>query len=425
MNAETLTAEDTERAEVSQRDFNNDPLRTSASSALSAIDPNERQRRWRLVLGGEANESCGGLTGEDIDIDQALAALYEPEGSGGLKGSRRGGTEKSAPRVARWLGDIRKYFPSSVVQVMQKDALDRLGMREMLLQPEMLEAVQPDVHLVANLISLSGIIPAKTKETARMVVRKVVDELMRKLAEPMRTAVTGALNRAVRNRRPRLAEIDWNRTIRANLRHYQEDYKTVVPETLIGFGRKSQKTQRNIILCIDQSGSMAASVVYSSIFGAVMASLPAVKTQLVVFDTAVVDLTEKLDDPVELLFGTQLGGGTDINKAVGYCQSLITDPTNTILVLISDLIEGGVEKNLLQRTNELVQSGVQFITLLALSDEGAPCYDQELAAKMSVLGVPSFACTPDKFPSLMASAIKKEDISLWAAKEGMNATRGK
>jgi len=306
---------------------------------------------------------------------------------------------------------------------MQKDALDRLGMREMLLQSEMLEAVQPDVHLVANLISLSGIIPAKTKETARSVVRKVVEELMRKLSEPMRTAVTGALNRAVRNRRPRLAEIDWNRTIRANLRHYQEDYKTVVPETLIGFGRKSQKTQRNIILCIDQSGSMAASVVYSSIFGAVMASLPAVKTQLVVFDTAVVDLTEKLDDPVELLFGTQLGGGTDINKAVGYCQSLITDPTNTILVLISDLIEGGVERNLLQRTNELVQSGVQFITLLALSDEGAPCYDRELAAKMSQLGVPSFACTPDKFPSLMAAAIKKEDISLWAGKEQMVATR--
>lgn len=423
MSDEDLTAEDAESAELPQGDCENESLRTSASSAPSAVDPNEHQRRWRLVLGGEANESCGGLTGQDIDIDQALAALYEPDGSGGLKGGRRGGTEKSAPRVARWLGDIRKYFPSSVVQVMQKDALDRLGMREMLLQPEMLEAVQPDVHLVANLISLSGIIPAKTKETARLVVRKVVEELMRKLAEPMRTAVTGALNRAVRNRRPRLAEIDWNRTIRANLRHYQADYKTVVPETLIGFGRKSQKTQRNIILCIDQSGSMAASVVYSSIFGAVMASLPAVKTQLVVFDTAVVDLTEKLDDPVELLFGTQLGGGTDINKAVGYCQSLITDPTNTILVLISDLIEGGVEKNLLQRTNELVQSGVQFITLLALSDEGAPCYDRALAAKMSLLGVPSFACTPDKFPSLMAAAIKKEDISLWAAKEEMVVTR--
>ena len=387
-------------------------------------DDNQRQRRWRLILGGSAEPSCGALTGTDLEMDRALSALYDPDGPEGMKGGRRGGTEKSAPRVARWLGDIRKYFPASVVQVMQQDAFDRLGMKEMLLQPEMLEAVQPDVHLVASLISLGRVIPAKTKETARLVVRKVVDELMRRLAEPMRAAVTGALNRAVRNRRPRLAEIDWNRTIRANLRHYQADFKTIVPETLIGFGRKSQKTQRNIILCIDQSGSMAASVVYSSIFGAVMASLPAVKTQLVVFDTAVVDMTEKLDDPVELLFGTQLGGGTDINRAVGYCQSLIGDPQNTILVLISDLYEGGVEKNLLQRANELVQSGVQFITLLALSDQGAPAYDHALAAKLSLLGVPSFACTPDKFPSLMAAAIKKEDIALWAAKEGMVTTRG-
>ena len=425
MNNDPTTGEEEASPDADASQGNSDfPSGDPASTGHTAADSHERQRRWRLVLGGEANESCGTLAGEDTEIDLALAALYEPDGAGGLR-KQRGGTEKSAPRVARWLGDIRKYFPASVVQVMQKDALDRLGMREMLLQPEMLEAVQPDVHLVASLISLSGVIPAKTKETARVVVRKVVDELMRKLAEPMRTAVTGALNRAVRNRRPRLAEIDWSRTIRANLRHYQKEYQTVVPETLIGFGRKAQKTQRNIILCIDQSGSMAASVVYSSIFGAVMASLPAVKTQLVVFDTAVVDLTEKLDDPVELLFGTQLGGGTDINKAVGYCQSLITDPANTILVLISDLIEGGVEKNLLQRTNELVQNGVQFITLLALSDEGAPCYDRELAAKMSLLGVPSFACTPDKFPALMAAAIKKEDIALWAAKEDMTATRGR
>jgi Mg-chelatase subunit ChlD len=390
---------------------------------MNELTDKERQRRWRLVLGGEAEASCGQLSGDDLEMDQALMALYSPDEAGGLRGSRRGGSEKSAPRVARWLGDIRKYFPSSVVQVMQQDALQRLGMREMLLQPEMLEAVQPDVHLVANLISLSRVIPAKTKETARLVVKKVVDELQRRLAEPLRSAVTGALNRATRNNRPRLAEIDWNRTIRANLRHYQEDYKTIVPETLIGYGRKTQRTQRNIILCIDQSGSMAASVVYSSIFGAVMASLPAVKTQLVVFDTAVVDLTEKLDDPVELLFGTQLGGGTDINKAMGYCQSLITDPTNTILVLISDLIEGGVAQSLLRRTADLVQSGVQFVTLLALSDEGAPFYDKDLAAQMSALGVPSFACTPDKFPALMAAAIRKEDVALWAAKEDLVTTR--
>lgn len=390
--------------------------------SLSPSEEQARLQRWRLVLGEAAAPSLGdcGLDSAQMNIDAALTALYDPDGVGGL---RRGGSGKSAPKVARWLGDIRKYFPTQVVQVMQKDALERLNLKSMLLQPEMLESVQPDVHLVASLVSLSGVIPAETKETARMVVRKVVDELTKRLEEPMRSAVSGALNRAVRNTRPRHSEIDWNRTIRANLRHWQEDYKTIVPQTLIGYGRKAQRSQRDIILCIDQSGSMAASVVYSSIFGAVMASLPAVTTHLVVFDTAVVDMTEQLDDPVDLLFGVQLGGGTDINRAVGYCQSLIREPRNTIMVLISDLYEGGVEKNLLQRAAELVASGVQVITLLALSDEGRPFYDAELAAKLAALGVPSFACSPDQFPALMAAAIRKEDIGLWASQQGIATAR--
>jgi len=381
----------------------------------------ERLRRWRLVLGGDKADAIAcKLSDIDLAMDKALAALYDPD----APGSMRGGSGASSPSVARWLGDIRKYFPSTVVRVMQKDALDRLDMQRMLLEPELLEAVQPDVNLVANLISLSGVIPAKTKDTARAVVRKVVDELMKRLEEPMRAAVAGALNRAIRNRRPRLAEIDWHRTILANLKHYQEDFKTIIPEELLGFGRKSRRTQKHVILAIDQSGSMASSVVYSSIFGAVMASLPAVKTHLVVFDTEVVDLTEKLDDPVDILFGTQLGGGTFINKAVGYCQGLVTEPKNTIFVLISDLYEGGVEAELLTRTRNLVESGVHFITLLALSDQGAPWYDQQLAGKMSALGAPAFACTPDLFPDLMAAAIKKEDIALWAAQRDIVTTRG-
>ena len=377
----------------------------------------DRLRRWRLVLGGEAQDSCGALNGDAAEMDQALSALYDDHG--GLGDDRRGGRGNSAPRVARWLGDIRKYFPSTVVQVMQKDALERLNLRDMLLQPEMLQGVQPDVHLVANLMALSRVIPAGTKETARRVVRQVVDELMKRLEEPMRAAVTGALDRSQRNRRPRLAEIDWHRTIRANLRHWQPTHRTVIPETLHGFGRKARRPQREVVLCIDQSGSMANSVVYSSIFGAVLASLPAVSTKLVVFDTAVVDMTEQLDDPVDLLFGVQLGGGTDINGAVAYCQSLIREPRNTIFVLISDLYEGGVEPQLLRRAASLVESGVQCVALLALSDEGAPAYDRALAAKLAALGVPSFACTPDSFPGLMAAAIRRDDICAWAAGQGI------
>ena len=384
---------------------------------MNTISQAEQLKRWRLILGDPTDSVLPKLDPREANMDQCLTFLYEAK-------NQKGGREKSAPDVARWLGDIRNYFPSSVVQVMQKDAYEKLSLTSLLSQPEMLNQIQPDVHLVANLISLSHVIPEKTKASARIVVKKVVDDLMKKLDEPMRSAVNGALDKSQRNMRPKHSEIDWNKTIKANLKHYQEEYKTIIPQTLYGYGRKIRKPQREVILCIDQSGSMANSVVYSSIFGAVMASLPSVATRLVVFDTAVVDLTEKLSDPVDVLFGVQLGGGTDINKALTYCQSQIREPKNTIMVLISDLYEGGVEAGLLKRAQEMVESGVQLITLLALSDEGRPSYDKDLANKLANLGVPSFACSPDLFPTLMACAIKREDINQWAATQGIITSRG-
>jgi Mg-chelatase subunit ChlD len=373
----------------------------------------ERLRRWRLVLGGGADGTCVGLAGDDARVDAALAALYGGDGGGdgrrgaGGDGERGASLGASAPRVARWLGDIRKFFPSTVVQVMQKDAIERLDLTRLLLEPEMLEAVEPDVHLVGTLLSLNRVMPAKAKESARSVVRKVVEELERRLAQRTRTALTGALNRAARVNRPRRhADIDWHRTIRA-------DRRTVVPERLVGYARRQQAVQREVVLCIDQSGSMAASVVYSSVFGAVLASMRSLRTSLVVFDTAVVDLTEQLSDPVELLFGTQLGGGTDINRAVAYCQGLIGRPNDTIFVLISDLLEGGVREEMLRRVAAMKAAGVQVVALLALSDEGAPYYDRDNAAALAALGVPAFACTPDAFPDLMAAAIQRNDLGQW------------
>ncbi len=368
---------------------------------------NEHIRRWRLILGSDNADGTGcALQGAYLTIDRALGALYDSE--------RRGGLGGSSPNVARWLGDIRTYFPSSVVRVMQQDALERLHLQQMLLEPELLSQVEPDVNLVATLLSLSSVMPDKTKETARLVVRRVVDELERRLANPLRQAVLGSLNRAARNRRPRHNEIDWHRTIRANLKHYQPDYHTVIPETRIGFGRK-RASLRNIILCIDQSGSMGTSVVYSGIFAAVLASIPTIQTQMVAFDTTVVDLTGKMSDPVDLLFGVQLGGGTDINQALTYCQTLVPQPQDTILVLISDLYEGGNQAEMLKRVASFVASGVQVITLLALNDDGAPIFDHQVAAKLAGFGIPAFACTPDLFPELMATAINRQDIGQWAA----------
>ncbi len=382
------------------------------------MSDDERLRRWRLVLGGGSDDTADGtgtrLGPDDRRLDAALAALYDGGGGEG-NGPRTGGLGGSAPQVARWLGDIRQYFPTSVVQVMQRDAVERLGLTQLLLEPELLAAVEPDVHLVGTLLSLKGVLPEQTKETARAVVRTVVTELERRLADRMRAAVTGALDRSARTRRPRPADIDLARTIRANLRHFSPDLGTIVPERLVGHGRRRHSVQRDVILAVDQSGSMAESVVYAGLFGAVLASMPALRTRFVAFDTAVADLTDELGDPVELLFGTQLGGGTDINRAVAYCQSLVTRPTETLLVLISDLYEGGARAELLRRVAALVGAGVQVVTLLALSDSGAPSYDHDNAAALAALGVPAFACTPELFPDLMAAAIRGEDLTQWAA----------
>jgi uncharacterized protein with von Willebrand factor type A (vWA) domain len=324
--------------------------------------------------------------------------------------SKRGGLGASAPSIAQWLGDIREFFPVSVVQVLQKDALTRLNLQKMLLEPELLASVEADVGLVAELVALRGVMPAKVKDTARIVVRKVVDELLAKLAEPLRQAVIGVLQRSIRNTRPRLREIDWNRTIRRNLRHYQPQHKTIIPVQRLGFGRKRQSL-KDIVLCVDQSGSMASSAVYSGIFGAVLASIPAVTTKMVVFDTAVVDLTPVLTDPVEAIFGIQLGGGTDINTALGYCQGIIERPSDTVLVLISDLYEGGDQAQMLRRAGQLVASGVTVVALLALSDDGKPAYDHGVAQAFAALGIPAFACTPDQFPELMAKALAGQPLA--------------
>ena len=279
----------------------------------------------------------------------------------------------------------------------------------------MLDSVQPDVSLVSTLVALNGAIPERSREAARAVVRAVTDELEERLRSRTVQAVTGALDRSARTRRPRPADIDWGRTIAANLRHYLPEQRTVVPERLVGHARRTTQVERHVILCVDQSGSMAESVVYSSVFGAVLGSLRSVRTSLVVFDTEVVDLTDELDDPVDVLFGVQLGGGTDINRALAYCQGLINQPLDTVLVLISDLYEGGIAEEMISRARAVVGSGATMIALLALSDSGQPSFDADHAAALAEIGVPSFACTPDLVPDLMAAAIEKRDIGQWAA----------
>jgi hypothetical protein len=396
---------------------------TSADRAR--VPEPERLRRWRLLLGQGTEGSADGtgvtLTGADHGLDATLAALYDapPRDAGPGRGRKRaGGLGASAPRVARWLGDVRQYFPASVVQVLQRDAIERLDLRRLLLEPEMVEALEPDIHLVGTLLALRHLLPEATRATARQVVATVVADLERRLATPTRIAVRGALHRSSRTRRPQPADIDWDRTIRANLRHFQPALGTVVPERLVGYTRRASALRKDVIIALDQSASMAESIVYASVFAAALGSVPAVRTHLLAFDTAVVDLSDTLGDPVEVLFGVQLGGGTDIGRALAACQALVHRPADTVVVLISDLFDGGPRDELIVRAAELVRRGVTCVALLALSDDGAPSYDHEVGTALAAIGVRAFACTPDAFPDLLAVALERRDLAGWAAEQG-------
>jgi len=382
-------------------------------NAAPRVSESERVRRWRLVLGGGDGDGTGApLDHDDTRVDVALGSLYdigETRASG--TGSRRvGGLARSAPAVARWLGDIRRYFPVPVVQVLQRDAVDRLDLTQLLLEPELLSELEPDVHLVGVLIELNKVLPEATKATAREVIATVLDRLHEQFADRTRSAVVGALARAARTGRPRANDIDWMRTIRANLRHWIPAEHTLVPERLIGFGRRSPSLARDVVIALDQSGSMTDSIVHASLFACVLARIPALRTSLVAFDTAVADLSDLLDDPVDVLFGVQLGGGTDIANALAACERLITRPRETVMLLISDLFEGGDIDLMRSRVDRLIRAGVTVIVLLALSDEGAPVANHNEAAVLAGLGAYVTTCTPNEFPDLLNSVLSGQPL---------------
>ncbi|MEM7675581.1 MAG: VWA domain-containing protein [Myxococcota bacterium] len=380
-------------------------------------------RRWRLILGKQAESELSSLGGDSLEldadqrlIDEALAAIYdETEGESGGTGGRGAGQGASVPRLAKWLGDIRTYFQEDVVTVIQQDAIERKGMTSLLFEPEMLKNVQPSVSLVGTLLALRGQIPERTKDTARAVVRSVVDQIRLALEQKVRQAVMGALNRSAHSPIPHASNIDWKWTIGRNLKNYRPEIGRIVPERVYFYSRAQRTNNWTVIVDMDQSGSMAESVVYGAVTGAILASLPAVNTRVVAFDTEVVDLTEQCgDDPVDMLFGVQLGGGTDINKSVAYCQKFVTDPARTLFFLITDLYEGGNEAQLVKRLEHMVGSGVRVICLLALSDSGIPSFDEGLANKLARLGVPCFGCTPQKLPELLEGALKGADLQVLA-----------
>ncbi|MCI8554718.1 MAG: VWA domain-containing protein [Clostridiales bacterium] len=374
-----------------------------------------RIARWRLILGSQTQESFeqmggGALSQEELLMDGALAAIYGGPGEGFGGGGSGAGKGPSAPHLSKWLGDLRTLFDPEIVAVVQNDAIERKGLKQLLLEPELLETLEPDLNLASTLLMLKDQIPKKSKESARKFIQKIVEEINRLLENDVRRAVTAALNRRAHSPLPSAAAIDFPLTIRRNLQHYSQELQAVIPERVWFFDRSSKTNRWHIILDIDQSGSMGPSILYSSVMACVLASMSSVKTSVVAFDTQIMDLTPLCADPVDLLFGFQMGGGTDIAKSIAYCQELVESPAKTLFFLISDLEEGGNRAALLRRLEELKSSGAAVIVLLAIADGGKPYYDAVTAQRIAAMDIPCFACAPERLPELLERALRGHSL---------------
>ncbi|MDE6520723.1 MAG: VWA domain-containing protein [Ruminococcus sp.] len=379
------------------------------------MDEKLQLKRWRLILGESAEDklnAMGGgvpLSAEEMLMDSALSQIYGADSSDGS--GTGAGKGMSSPKLTKWLGDLRSLFAPMEIKVIQRDAIERKGMKQLLFEPEMLDGLEPDISTGALLLMLKDQIPKKAKENAREFIQKIVDDINRRLADNLKRSVTSALNRKEHSPIPSASALDYKLTIRRNLKNYNPEIKTILPEKFYFFERASKSASRTIILDIDQSGSMGESAIYSSVMGCILASIRSLKTHVIAFDTFVNDLTDMCSDPVDLLYGIQLGGGTDIEKSVAYCSELVTEPAKTTMFIVTDLYEGGNRNGLIRRISELKSSGVNIIILLAISDRGKPCYDENLAQKIAEFDIPCFACPPEKLPDLLERALKNQPMT--------------
>lgn len=384
------------------------------------MDNNDILKRWRLILGRDAektmNNMCSmpALSAEELLMDSALSQIYGNESSS--SGGKGAGSNMSSPQLTKWLGDLRSLFEPMEIKVIQNDAIQRKGLKQLLFEPEILDGLEPDISTASLLLMLKDQIPKKAKDNARIYISKIVEEINKRISDDLKRSVTSALNRREHSPIPSAPALDYKLTVRRNLKNYNPELKMILPEKFYFFERASKSGSRTVILDIDQSGSMGESAIYSSVMGCILASMNSLKTYVVAFDTTVTDLTELCSDPVELLYGIQLGGGTDINKSVAYCQTLITEPEKTTMFIITDLYEGGNESALVKKIEELKESGVNIIVLLAISDRGKPCFDSHLADKISSFDIPCFACPPERLPELLELALKKRSLSGFISK---------
>ena len=360
-------------------------------------------RRWRLVLGRYAERSLPGadLSPTEQRTDRALDYLYAREMERrGLRRDKRGcggSLDPSQLTALGWLGELRALFPQSVCETVQAHAIDNLGMGELLSDPKVLDALEPNKDLLKSLIAFKGSADPAVRDKIREVTRKVVEDIVRKLRPQVEAALAGRPNRFRRSQLKSMQNFDWRATIRDNLKNWDDERKRIIADRLRFHGRSRRRLPWTIILCVDQSGSMLSSTIYAAVMASILTALPSVEVRLIVFDTSIVDLSSEAHDAVEVLMSVQLGGGTDIASAMEYCEGLVTQPSRTIFVLISDFEEGGSVSRMLAATRRMASARVTLLGLGALSDDAAPVYDRQMAERLSGNGMKIAALTPDRF----------------------------
>ncbi|RPI59410.1 MAG: VWA domain-containing protein [Planctomycetaceae bacterium] len=369
--------------------------------------------RWRLVLGKTADEHGIHIDGGDEiaqRIESLVGFLFGEGGTGGAagqSGDRTGGLGPGhAMNVPRWVDEVGQLFPRQAREVMERELINRRGLRELMEKPELLERIEPNQELVKTLLTHRDLMNEKTRALARKIIDKVVQELRKKLKVQVEPAITGAIRRDKHSPRRVYRNLDLKRTVRRNLHNYHAKSQKLLVDRLYFHAAERKSRPWHIIVAVDQSGSMLDSAIFSAVMASIFAELPAVRTSLFLFDTDVADLSDQVGQPVDVLLSIQLGGGTDITKALQYAHQLVRQPARTIVVLITDFYEGRAEKELVSQVRDMAQAGIRMIGLGALGYEARPEYNKTTASKCRKVGMDILSCTPERLADAMAQIIR-------------------
>lgn len=381
------------------------------------MNPKEQKIRWRLILGDEADEVCGGLDGEDADRDAALEYLYGREGHGRNRRTNRGGKGKGSAgkgsldpsmlTVPDWINAVHTLFPQRTIERIEKDALERYAVQELVTNVDLLKRAEPNMTLLKAVLHTKHLMNQEVLAVARELVRRVVEKLMESLARPVQSVFLGAVDRRKRSTLRVAKNFDAQTTIRRNLQHFDPETAKLFIRTPYFYSRIRRHSDKwQVIILVDESGSMADSVIHSAVTAAIFFGIKTLRTHLVLFDTSIVDVSSDCSDPVETIMKVQLGGGTDIGQAVRYAEGLIENPRRAIVVLITDFCEGAPIGLLYSACKRLIEQGTLLLGLAALDSEAKPQYDHTTAAHIASLGAHVGAMTPGELAQWVAEKVR-------------------